>query len=157
MEGVNDTPPIATSYVSHVVAVSPVLAQQVFDACRADRRYRSSVPTRWLVPAGVRDVLVVAGDDAIGLELVLRRCPGVLRAGLRRWKVELELAPWSSSASELGIRFVSRWPITERAHEAASEVLDVLAAELELRALLARHPDHVTGSERPEVSASAWL
>ena len=154
----NDTP-IATSYVSRVVAVPSELAQQVFDACRADRQYRSSDPSRWLVAASARAALHVDGTGATNAGsagLIVRQCPAVLHVGWRRRRVELELSQWSSRASELGLRFL-RPGVTESTHEAASRVLDVLVAELELRGLLARHPTHVTGAERHAAIASAWL
>lgn len=154
-----DTQPSATTYVSHVVAVPSELAQQVFDACRADRQYRSSDPARWLVPASARAVLHVVGagvGDVGSGDLLLRRCPAVLKVGRRRHRVELELSQWSAAESELGVRFRQR-RVSDRAHEAAMQVLDVLAAELELRGLLAHHPAHVTGAERLEVIGSAWL
>jgi hypothetical protein len=130
---VDDTLPFTTSYTSCVVPVAPSLAAQLFTAARFDRQYRSAVASRWTVAVGPRVTLVVDGERA------------VLRCGRRRWKVELELAQWSSTETELGMRFLRRVAISDRARAAAASVLDELSSELQLRALIALHPQHVTG------------
>ena len=138
----NDLLPVTTSYTSCVVPVPPVLAQQLFAAARVDRQYRSAVVDRWTVAVGPRVALVV---DAAGER-------AVLRCGRRRWRAALELSAWSATESELAVRFLRRRPVSDRAREAAAAVLAELSSELQLRALLAMHPEHATG-ERAVVAA----
>jgi hypothetical protein len=137
---VNDTLPLTTTYTSCVVPVAPALTQQLLDACRVDRQYRSAVPSRWTVAVPHRVALVVDHDRS------------TLHIGRRRWQVELELEAWSGRETQLGIRFLGRARITDRAREGAAAVLQELATEVQLRALLARHPEHVTG-EREVLAA----
>jgi hypothetical protein len=125
--------PLTTTYTSCVVPLAPTLTQQLLDACRADRQFRSAVPLRWTVVVPQRVALVVDQDRS------------TLKVGRRRWYVELELEAWSGRETQLGIRFLGRAMITDRAREGAAAVLLELATELQLRALLARHPEHVTG------------
>ena len=72
--------------------------------------------------------------------------------------IEIELTPWSATRSELGLRFCGRHRPTWRDCEVAGDLLDALAADLELRGLLALHPSHTTGRPaRQEMALSAWL
>lgn len=83
-------------------------------------------------------------------------------ARTRTFRIELELQPWSSSRTELGLRFAGRRRPSMRDLEKAGILLDRLAAELELRCMLAVQPAHgvadtrITVPERREV-VSAWL
>ncbi|MCU1374951.1 MAG: hypothetical protein JWO68_2237 [Actinomycetia bacterium] len=161
----NDTLP-PTSYVSRVIALPPGVAQQVFDACRVDRQYRSAVPSRWTVPAGPSIRLELDGPGHTVApdptrSWALRACRGVLRSNrlVGPFDVELELNPWSGARSEIGLRLVGRKRPSARYLAAAGAVVDGLASELELRGLLALHPDHTTGFRvrQQEATASAWL
>lgn len=72
--------------------------------------------------------------------------------------IEIALTPWSASKSELSLRFYGRRHPSWRDCERAGELLDALAADLELRCLLALHPSHTTGQPaRREVALSAGL
>ena len=92
-----------------------------------------------------------------GIRAVRLRCSAV-----RSFRVELELQPWSSRRTELGLRFGSRRRPSTRDLEKAGILLEGIAAELELRCMLAVHPAHgvaeegVAAVEQREV-ASAWL
>jgi hypothetical protein len=153
-----DTLP-STSYVSHVVALTPGIARQVFDACRTDCQYRSLDPARWTVPAGRTVFLSCVGDGLTPAPWALRSVPGTLHAGKvgATFAVELELHPWSAARCELGLRLGARRRPSDRYVEAAGAVVDALASELELRGLLALHPSHAAGTATREVAASAWL
>lgn len=81
-----------------------------------------------------------------------------LRRGLRSRNITIELTPWSSTRSELSIRFGGRRLPSLRDCEVAGELIDSLAADLELRCLLALHPTHTTGRPaRREPGLPAWL
>ncbi|MCU1487898.1 MAG: hypothetical protein JWN67_4644 [Actinomycetia bacterium] len=160
-----DTLP-TTSYVSRVVALPPGVACQVFDACRADRQYRSVDLSRWTVPAGPTVFLSLHGDGTTVApdptrSWAMRTVPATLHAARLggTFAVELELNPWSAARSELGIRLVGRKRPSARYVRAAGAVVDALVSELDLRGLLALHPSHTTGtaSARQEVATSAWL
>lgn len=143
MGRVMDTLP-PTSYVSRVIALPPAVAAQVFDACLAD----------WQQPE-----LELAGHG-LPDPSALRSLPGRLRTGRvgGTYDVELELNAWSRSCAEVAVRLVGRKRSTARYLDGAGAVVDALAAELELRGLLALHPSHVTGTtSRQELAASAWL
>ena len=66
---------------------------------------------------------------------------------------------FDTSRAELGLRLTGRRRPSGRYLAAATAVVDALAAEIELRGLLALHPSHTTAaaSTRQEVTASAWL
>ena len=150
-----------TSYVSRVLPLPGDVARQVFDACRVDRQYRSADHDRWAVPAGTRFLLEVRGPGHVPDGFALRSCPGKLHLGLvGSCAVELELNPWSRTQSEVALRLVGRRRPSSRYLDGAAAVVDALAAELEMRGLLALHPSHLTGatgSAPMEVAASAWL
>jgi hypothetical protein len=87
-----------------------------------------------------------------GTALVVDVDRAILRVGRRRWRVELEVEPWSGRATQLGLRFLGRGAVADRAREAAAAILHELSTELQLRALLARHPEHLAG-EREVLAA----
>ena len=133
-------------YISTRLGMSPPLAALVFDA---------AAPTSCTPAPGVELRLTGPTDRTDAL----RSRTGSLRAGRRLARpvpVELELTARSAGGSELALRVVGRRrnPGTGFG-EAAAAVVDRLAEELELRALLALHPSHGTGAA--EESPSAWL
>lgn len=79
----------------------------------------------------------------------------------RSHRIVLELQPWSSSRTELGLRFAGRRPPPLRDLEKAGSLLDRLAADLELRCMLAVQPAHgvaespVTAPEQREVASAS--
>jgi hypothetical protein len=148
--------PRTTSYLSRILAVTPVVAARVFDASSADRQARSSLRHRWSVASGSDVVLVLDGSADDAPPWVLRSCPGRLRTGrfARPVAVELELTAWSSGESELGLRLPRGRELPSRRYfDAAGAVIDDLASELELRGLLATHPDHGTGADSSSLRA----
>ena len=154
---VNDTLPSAT-YVSRVLHLPVGIARSVFEGCRADRPHYD-----------VDGVVLSFGADSAGpLDLVnpwlpICRCAGRLR--FRRGPfgsapVEVEILQWSREATQIGLRPDRNRRVPARYLDAASTVVEAMAAELELRGLLATHPAHATGADRvPKhaVTASAWL
>lgn len=58
----------------------------------------------------------------------------------RGYRIELELQPWSATRTELGLRFAGRRAPSLRDLDRAGDLLDRLAADLELRAMLTLQP-----------------
>jgi hypothetical protein len=129
-----------TYYVSEVVDLPPVVALAAFDA---------------LVLPGITD-LASAGGARLRVRRVarpptppcspsapMRAEPALLRAGWRRMSGELELSPWSTGRTEIGLRprrwGMSTWP-SEACLNAAGEVLAELACQLQG---LAVRPAHI--------------
>jgi hypothetical protein len=101
------------AYVSRVVPLSSRLACDVFERwwSETSRRSRGNDLDAIETASGriVLDRRTLQRCDGASAMYPYRRVCGKLRVGARRaWRVELELAPWSSSHSELGFRYAGR-------------------------------------------------
>jgi hypothetical protein len=115
LERIDHAPPV-THYVSRVIDLPPVAAQDALDACQAAGSATEASAGRWTVRTE-RSRVVFEGTAHPGLRgrnsdlCPLRRWFGVLRSARGRpaFRIEIELAPWSSTSCELGIRPAGRW------------------------------------------------
>ena len=90
--------PYATSYMSRVIALPPLVARVALAACLVEQRIIGDRPARLHVHASLR-----LRDDWL-----LATAPATLARGRRRLHVELELSRWSSHRTELGLRPICR-------------------------------------------------
>jgi hypothetical protein len=138
---INDALPMIEipTYTSHVVPLPTRIAPVVFERWWSQTRHRS---------AGAPHEVVEVELGRLALEPATWRrshgsrtdpqrtvCGMVSIRGHRAWPVELELTPWSSTASELGLRFAGRrrYPKGQalaRYHQVAEAVLESIGTRL---------------------------
>lgn len=121
---------VRTSYMSRRIDVPPLVSQAAYDV-HAGR----SAGDGWAISVSAARLVLrgpVLRPSGAGWR-ALRSQGGTLNVGRYRWPVELEVLPWSSERTELGLRPCSR---TLRAippdlvMRAGHELLDGLAASM---------------------------
>lgn len=135
--GMSENAP-STTYLSRVIPTTTEQLVAVVESNTQRQRENPSAET-WSVATTAGRLKLgrhTASPAPGGRSWPALRLPGRLRIGAR-WlatPVELELAPWSDAATELGLRYCGRaWP-GPAYFSAANAVLDVLAVELHERA-----------------------
>lgn len=143
-------------YMSRPLDLPPLVAQAAYDAQRFDAgvRVRSRAPRGWLAVRGWARTSNGRGYRPY------RAQPALIVASLWVWPVQLELLPWSSERTELGLRPMRggvRGAPPQPVTAVGCEVLTRLAAHLRewadapLRALVGQRPhaDPVSGCSGP--------
>ncbi len=126
------------TYSSKVVPVPARVAPVVFERWWSESRRRSAGSLVETIETDVGRLTLDAttwSRSSSGATAPVRSVRGKLRApGRRAWPVELELTPWSRTASELGLRFTSRRlpgiTAVARYHQLATAVLDSIGSGL---------------------------
>jgi len=122
-----------TTYVSRVLDLPPLVAQAAFDAVRPSDPHARGTLVRGAIRVTAREGYRRT-SGASGMPY--RSQPAVIVvARLRRWAVELELVPWSSRRTELGLCFVKNRlaaPPSPSAVAAGIEVVELLGTKLEV-------------------------
>ena len=104
------------SYIERVVPIPHGAAAIALDLALLDiGAGSSSAGARWILETGDGRLMLAAPSEraapgSLSGVSPLRHTRGVIRAGMFRFGVELELFPWSESASALGLRPLSSRP-----------------------------------------------
>lgn len=99
---------VKTYYMNYRIDVPPRVAMAAYDSLAHAGAWRLELGRVRLMVGATLPVAIGCGYGP------LRSAPGILAAGYRRHPVELELLPWSSRHTELGLRpistFAARFP-----------------------------------------------
>lgn len=127
-------------YLGALLGLPPARSAEALGTFRDVRRARSLHPSdAWSVSLPHGRLLIVGGGDPIEAPAgthawPLRRLVGTLLGDRVRFRIELELSPWSDTRSELGIRPLGHWPPGMRSplryYVLAEEALMAIAREV---------------------------
>lgn len=103
-------------YLGALIGLPPSRSAEALGTFAGEMRARSVHPSgAWSVSLPYGRLLIAGGGDPIEAPAgthawPLRRLVGTLLGDRARFRVELELTPWSDARSELGIRPLGHWP-----------------------------------------------